>query len=201
MNQKIWELSLDGDTFNAMKTDFNLMLRRTLSTMERKESEQAEITIKLKINLTKDQTQDLDILAYDAKRDIIRPKFDHKVSSVMQYKDEASGTLGGNYELIWDKEHGDYVMREITNGQTSLFDNEDAYPKSGGQTEQLYLEGKKIAELPPAYDIVEADYREVDDGENPGEQDEDESQEDEYGSCEDGAGESEDYPYDEPREA
>lgn len=42
---------------------------------------------------------------------MIIPRFDHKVSSVLQIKDEASGRLGGEFELVYDEARKDYVMR------------------------------------------------------------------------------------------
>ena len=63
-----------------------------------------------------------EIADLDDRREIIIPKFDHKVSSVLQIKDEISGTLGGEFALVYDDVREDYVMREIINPQTSLGD-------------------------------------------------------------------------------
>jgi len=117
-------LTMESEAFNGLKTDFNQVLRRTLTNMERKESEQAESTVKLKISLEKDTAPDFREVKYRAERDIVRPTFTHKISSVMQIKCEKSGVLSGDYELIWDEERGDYVMRPIDDGQTSIFDEQ-----------------------------------------------------------------------------
>ena len=123
MNQpNVLILNLEGDAFGALRGDFNRILKTTLNNMEQKESETAEITVKLKINLREEQTPDLDISSHSAMRDISVPSFTHKVSSVMQIKDEASGFLRGEYELVWDRELGDYVMRPIDNGQQTIDD-------------------------------------------------------------------------------
>lgn len=140
-------LTMESEAFNGLKTDFNQVLRRTLTNMERKESEQAELTVKLKISLEKDTAPDFSEVRYRAERDIVRPTFTHKISSVMQIKCEKSGVLSGNYELVWDEESGDYVMRPIEDGQMSLFD------KNGQPRAALSCEGK---------DVIEADYREAD---------------------------------------
>ena len=116
-NPKEWDLSLSGDTFNALKSDFNAVLRKTLSNMETKSSELTELTVKLKITLKKERAPGAGL-----PREVVVPKFDHKVSSIMQIKDELTGSLGGNYELVWDKDRGEYVMREIMDPQQSLFD-------------------------------------------------------------------------------
>lgn len=124
MNNKDLTLTINSDTFTAMKNDFDKVLTRTLSNMLGKESDEATITLKLSISLREDEAPDFEATYPNAIRAIQKPRFDHKISSVMQIKTEESGSLKGEYELIWDKEKGDYVMRPIDNGQQSLFDND-----------------------------------------------------------------------------
>lgn len=126
MNKKEYALTLDSDAFNALKSDFNQILRSTLNNMLQKEGEKAEVKIALKITLTEGMAPDLQEVKYEAEREIIIPKFEHKVSSVMQYKDEKSGITGGaEYELVWDKDAVAYVMRPIKNAQMDLFEYSD----------------------------------------------------------------------------
>lgn len=169
-------LTMESEAFNGLKTDFNQVLRRTLTNMERKESEQAELTVKLKISLEKDTAPDFREVKYRAERDIVRPTFTHKISSVMQIKCEKSGVLSGDYELVWDEEIGDYIMRPIDDGQLSLFD-ENGKPTeplcleagTPEPTEPLAIEGEiseDASEGNAEQDAIEADYRVVDDEEN-----------------------------------
>lgn len=156
-------LTMESEAFNGLKTDFNQVLRRTLTNMERKESEQAELTVKLKISLEKDTAPDFREVKGKAERDIVRPTFTHKISSVMQIKCEKSGVLSGDYELVWDEERGDYIMRPIDDGQLSLFD------ENGKPNEPLAIEGEiseDTSENNAEQDAIEADYRVVDDEEN-----------------------------------
>ncbi|EDS09904.1 hypothetical protein [Anaerotruncus colihominis] len=119
-------LSMSDDTFAAMKMDFDSVLNDTITNMEDKKADLAEITLKLKITLAEAETTDEEVVNYEAMREIIKPKFEHKISSVMQVKDSRSGKLEGDYELVYDREAGCYKLRELTHGQTSLFDqNED----------------------------------------------------------------------------
>ncbi len=120
--QNIYPLSLNGDTFNALKSDYDAMLRQTLTKMEDLKVEDATITVKVAVTLEKDQARDFQANGYDAMRDIVKPTFKHEISTVMQVKDNKSGSLGGTMELVWDQELGQYVMRPIDNGQTTLFD-------------------------------------------------------------------------------
>lgn len=136
MNKKEYALTLDSDAFNALKSDFNQILRSTLNNMLQKEGEKAEVKIALKITLTEGMAPDLQEVKYEAEREIIIPKFEHKVSSVMQYKDEKSGITGGaEYELVWDKDAVAYVMRPIKNAQMDLFEYSDQndYEYEGSQ--------------------------------------------------------------------
>ncbi len=116
------ELTLNSSTFAALKADFDQVLKNTLRNMQEKGSEAAEVKVSLKISFVKDEKSYIQIADLDDRREIIIPKFDHKVSSVLQIKDEISGTLGGEFALVYDDVREDYVMREIINPQTSLGD-------------------------------------------------------------------------------
>lgn len=78
--------------------------------------------VKLSIHLENIQVPDSNVLEYEAMRDVINPCFKHEISSVMQVKDKKSGFLLGKYELIWDNEIGQYVIQNIDDGQTTIFD-------------------------------------------------------------------------------
>jgi hypothetical protein len=151
-------MSLNGDTFNALKTDFDQMLRKLLSGMEKFECEEATLNIKVGVKLEKDQARDFEVHEYEAMRDIVKPTFKHEISSAMQVKDKKTGSLSGNYELVWDRDSGQYVMRNIDDGQVTLFDTE----------------GSNVIQMPeppalPAGTVIDADYRELEEGGEQGE--------------------------------
>lgn len=149
-NSKKYPLSMNGDTFNAFKSDFDQMLRQLLAEMEKRESEEATISIKMVVNLAKDQERDFEANDYDAMKDIVKPSFKHEISTVMQVKNKKSGSLGGNMKLVWDRELCQYVMQEIDNGQTSIFDN-----TGDGQA----VEPKELPSLPSGdAEVVDVDY-------------------------------------------
>lgn len=122
-NQTVYELNLDSDAFGALKTDFNQILRRILSKMEKHESEEAKMNVEMKISLQKVDARDLSSNG-NHTREVLKPTFKHKVTSAISLKDEKSGFLGGNYELVWDEDSGDYILRPIDDGQYSLFDKD-----------------------------------------------------------------------------
>lgn len=117
-----FKLTLSDDTFNALKVDFDKVLSRTLANMQEKGSEAAELKISLKIALSSAEESDIRIDDFDGTREVVIPRFDHKITSAIQIKDEASGTLGGNYELVFDKAFQAWVLREIISPQQTLQD-------------------------------------------------------------------------------
>lgn len=151
-------LSLKSDTFNALCSDFDQILRSTLNGMEETEQDVAEIAVKVKITLTPDSAPDFSVTGGQQTRSITKPKFDHSVSAVIRKKEKKTGTLSGNYELVWDRETCQYVMRPIDNGQTSLFDKDK--PSDGDAAAPAGLPAAQ-ASLPPAGEVIDADYQVV----------------------------------------
>lgn len=152
-------LSLKSDTFGALHSDFDQVLRSTLTGMDETGQDVAEINIKVKITLTDDSAPDYSVAGGRQTREITKPKFEHTVSAVIQRKEKRTGTLAGNYELVWDRETCRYVMRPIDNGQMDLFDQtpeSDAVESGSGETER--------AALPAAGDLIDAEYRVVEEG-------------------------------------
>lgn len=155
-----YPLSLSSDTFNSMKTDFDMLLRKLITEMERREEEDATINIKVAVHLEQDQARDFEAGNYDAMRDIIKPTFKHEITTVLQVKDKKSGSLGGNLEMVWDRDAHDYVLRDIDNGQVSFADSDNGERPSNVidvkfsevTEEPPALMGRKMAELPAPED-------------------------------------------------
>lgn len=123
-NNNILKLNINSKVFESLKHDFDTVLTRTLGNMRIKESDEAALTLKLSIKLTEMEVPDFESAHPNATRKIYKPSFNHKVSSVMQIKTEDSGSLKGEYELVWDEENQDFVMKPIDNGQKTLFDDD-----------------------------------------------------------------------------
>lgn len=119
----ILTLSIDSNTFSALKEDFNKVLNRTLGNMQSKESDEATLTLKLNIKTMEIEVPDFESSRSGATRKAYKPRFDHKISSVMQIKTEEAGSLKGEYELVWDEDQQEFVMRPIDNGQQTIFDD------------------------------------------------------------------------------
>ena len=132
-----------------------------LNGMEETEQDVAEVNVKVKITLKEDSAPDYTVAGGRQTRSITKPKFDHTVSAVIQKKEKKTGTLSGNYELVWDREICKYVMRPIDDGQMDLFDKDDDHE---AEDEIAGLPAGK-AELPPPSDVIDADYKVVEDEE------------------------------------
>lgn len=123
MNTEVLTLNINSSVFDSMKNDFNSVLKKTLANMRSKQGEAAEISLKLKITLEEDNVPDIYSEDGNGRRDIVKPIFNHKVSSVMQIKEEESGSMKGNYELVYDKDKDDFIMRPIDDGQVTFADS------------------------------------------------------------------------------
>ena len=121
-----FELTIESGIFTELREDFNKVLVKTLADMEEKKSKEAEITVKLGIELINDIAPDFSEHKYMADRDVVRPAFNHKISSVIQTKRQKSGKTHEHCELIWDAENRIYKIRPIDNRQTYLLNDDDS---------------------------------------------------------------------------
>lgn len=125
------ELSLDSEAFNGFKSDFRQLLNSTLNTMQQKDVVTASITAKFEISLQPCANPNLGAPDSVGEREIIMPMFKHKVTASMHLKAEKAGFLGGSdYELLWDRVSGNYVMVPIADNQSSLFDDNYGYEEA-----------------------------------------------------------------------
>lgn len=154
MTNNAMPLSLTSDTFNALKTDFDLVLRRLLKTMELKGADHGEMTLKMKVDFKHDGQ-------------IIKPAFEHKVTSAMQIKDELNGELYGDLIMVWDEATNNFVLQKAEDPQLSMFDDESEQQEESkiiqlpGRAE-LPLTEAEVDEIEPEEpDYIDAEYREI----------------------------------------
>lgn len=111
-------LSIDSDTFNLFKNDFDMMLNRLIAAMEMRNAVDSTITIKFDIELEKQQVTDKN---GDLLKEYVAPHIHHKIDTVIKSKSTIDGSVGGNqYELFYDAAEGKYAMRTL---QGTLFDD------------------------------------------------------------------------------
>lgn len=148
----ILTLNINSTAFDKMKEDFNKVLKKTLSNMLEKQSEEATLNLKLKILIEEVRVRDYDAISESATKTINKPSFEHKLSSVMQIKTQESGSLKGEYELVWDENLQEFVMKPITNGQTSFFDADYTVITPNDEEDEecsyIQIEGSSMRALP-----------------------------------------------------
>lgn len=149
-------LDLDSDTFEDMKRNFNFVLQRLLGNMEEKKSREGSLTLKLDISLVSEFIPNYDPKINGETREIHKPNFKHKITSVVKINDEKSGNLDSKMELYMD-EYGVYKMKPIANTQQrSIFDSDfrEVYPDAETvegevvETDETALPGRKVMSLP-----------------------------------------------------
>ncbi len=129
MNNLEQNLHIDDRAFESMRCDTDRVLQKLLKNMVEKGSFDGSINIKIDIKFMQEYIVNNDINSSEETRKILIPAFTHKVSSVMQIKEEAKG--GVNYEgmeMVFDEELGEYVIKPVANTtQRSVFDSDFVY--------------------------------------------------------------------------
>jgi len=105
-------ITMESDTFAAMKLDITTTLNRLLKNMQEYGSDKAALTLKLTVTL---EDHELD----NGEQGTV-PKFEHKVTSTVQIKDEAEGELAGQY-VLEDDGNGGHVLKPLSQ-QMEMFE-------------------------------------------------------------------------------
>ena len=155
MSDKTYVLSLSADTFNAFKMDFDSALQRLLQKMDRLQSDSASINCKISVALTPASERNFDATREGDTVQVMKPSFSHEISTEIKVKDKTTGNLSGNRKLVWDEELMEYVMKDIDDGQTSLFDTAQSRQNAAPPVKQ------EPPQLPEG--IVDVDYTVISD--------------------------------------
>lgn len=121
------KLYFNSDTFEEMKNDMNVVLKRLLGNMIEKQAYEGSMHITMKIIMLKEQCPDYSP-EYTHKNDlrtIYIPKFAHKVTSALKINDEVKGIFNNDMEMVMNEESGDYILQPIQDTeQRSIFDSD-----------------------------------------------------------------------------
>lgn len=178
------KLDFDSDTFEEMKRDMNFVLQRLIGNMQEKGTNEGSMTLKIDVTMVKEFIPNYDPDIKGETREISKPQFKHKVTSAVKINDEKSGAFNNEMELVMDEDTGVFKLIPIANTQQrSIFDadfqqkNEDDRNNEDSAGSNA-IEGKNIPMLPApdAGEIIDGDYREVNEPENDGEAQEEEAE-------------------------
>ena len=165
-------LHINDSAFEKMRADADTVLQRLIKNMVEKDSMEGKVTITIDVSLIQEFIPNRDPNIEGETRRVLTPKISHKVGSVMQIKNETKGdTSCDGMELVYDEEKKEYVLKPIANTeQMTIFDAEfvecvnDDLEES--VTEELVLEGRRVAQLPgPSAEDAEV---EIEDAEEEG---------------------------------
>lgn len=153
------ELHIEDELLSGMRADANAVLQKLLQNMVEKDSMEGKLTISLEISLVPEWIPNNDPLIEGNTRRVLTPTFSHKVGSMMQIKKEAKGgKICDGYELVWDEERKEYVLRPIANTQQmTIFDTDFRQVDVEAGSEQAAIEGNAFAALPAPADGDESE--------------------------------------------
>lgn len=150
-------LRFGDEAFAPVTNDADRVLQKLLKNMMEKGSSEGSLTIKIDVAMVMDVVQNFDPDIEGDTRKVLRPKLSHKVSSVMQIKDESKGNMNNDgYELVWDETLGEYILKPIEQAQQSIFDVEytvvqDSEEADPGPTERRALGSGRKNQTPFEY--------------------------------------------------
>lgn len=207
-------LDFDSDTFEEMKKDMNFVLQRLIGNMQEKGSDEGSMTLKIDVTMVKEFIPNYDPDIKGESREVSKPQFKHKVTSVVKINDEKSGSLNNEMELVMDEDTGVFKLVPIANtAQRSIFDSDfqqqDGKQESGDDdsTGSNAIEGRAVLGLPGPNcegEVIDGEFREVDSAETDPGEDAAGEQEEELDDITDellGPDDSEDgYSYEEPED-
>ena len=145
------ELIIEADTFEKLRRDTNIVLQKALGTMKDKGSMEGKVSIALDIKLVSEFIPNFDPDIEGETRQILKPKFEHKVTSAINIKNEEKGGVNPEMAMVWDEDSQSYVLRYVNNtDQRSMFDSDfqEAMNRPEGSVEDadfkevLMLEGE-----------------------------------------------------------
>lgn len=84
-------LHFEDDTFKKLRTDADQVLQKLLANMAEKGSLEGKMTITIDVSFTEETVQNRDPNIEGDMRIVHTPKFQHKVGSVLQIKNEQKG--------------------------------------------------------------------------------------------------------------
>ena len=163
------EIKIESDVFANARDNFDLLLQRLFRSMEKNNSDEGSITLKVDLEMVQDWVPDEDGKSIEINKPVIK----HKVSIAVPVKDSIDSKRDTGMNLVWNDDLNRYVLRYINaGGQRSLFD-EDYEQNMKAADDELevgsMLPGPSNL-LPDNDGIIDADYQELGTTQNDGEQ-------------------------------
>ena len=161
MKQNEQKITIEGKALENMRNDANMAIQRLLRNMAQKNSFDGKLTIGIDIKLIQEFVPippEQRTETSGETRSVLKPVFDHKISSTVQIKDDAKGKFFSEMlEMVYDETTGEYVLVPVTGEeQMNIY---DVLPENADAPE----EKKEVKQLtgPTEDDAIDAEYEEV----------------------------------------
>lgn len=142
------EITLDSDTFSAIRETFDLLLQKLFKRMEQSKSDEGSITLKVDVTMQEDSAQD----ESGEIRLIHKPVLKHKITTAVPIKDSLDGKKETGMDLVYDDDLKRYVLRYANvGGQRSIFDQDfmqQGDVEDAGGTDGEYVVDGAVKSLP-----------------------------------------------------
>ncbi|WP_294395403.1 hypothetical protein [uncultured Clostridium sp.] len=118
-------LKIEGEIFDDLRKDINMALQKALKEMTDKDSDEGKISIAIDIKLDKERIPDYSSGQDGKSRDIVKPRFLHKVAHAINIKGERKGGINPEMAMVQDEEDKELVLTYVNNTeQRSIFDDD-----------------------------------------------------------------------------
>lgn len=135
-------LKIEGEIFDDLRKDINMALQKTLKEMTDKDSDEGKISIAIDIKLDKENIPDYSSGQEGKPRDIVKPRFLHKVAHVINIKGERKGGINPEMAMVQDEEDKELVLTYVNNTeQRSIFDDDIQETMNRNSSEENLIEG------------------------------------------------------------
>lgn len=97
-------LKIEGEIFDDLRKDINMALQKALKEMTDKDSDEGKISIAIDIKLDKERIPDYSSGQEGKSRDIVKPRFLHKVAHAINIKGERKGGINPEMAMVQDED-------------------------------------------------------------------------------------------------
>lgn len=155
-NLNYQELTLDSDTFETVRANFDLLLQKLLNKMSQNDSDEGSITLKIDIQMMSEFIPDEDGGSHKANK----PVFKHKVTTTVPVKDSLDDKKDTGMELVYDDELKRYILKYVSpGGQRSIFDEDFEENINGDGT---IIDSNEVPQLPGETNLLEGPVEDAD---------------------------------------
>lgn len=106
------EMRIESDVFATARENFDLLMQRLFKSMEKNNSDEGSITLKVDLQMSQDWVPDGKGGSIENNKPVIK----HKVSIAVPVKDSMDGKKDAGMNLVWDEELKRYVLKYINEG-------------------------------------------------------------------------------------